>query len=193
MTFVKVNQDSSLVFPYGFNRLRNDNPGMSFDIAVLTDAQYLPMLASLNVFPVVENPPAVTADQRAVPGGVLFVDPNYVRQYTIVDLSNVDVDERDSGELNWRLFVRRLLTNVGANSPFRQMQTWGLETGKGRYNNTLLEIAMITGTLRSVARLRAVLINLKANLGSDTFTGPQIAEWNNLFGILGVAWTWASL
>ena len=104
-----------------------------------------------------------------------------------------EVDDRASSGLNWKGFLRRLLENTNANSPYRQLQAWGLEAGSGRYNHTLTEIATLAGVLNSASQLRVVLADLKVNLVADSFTVAQRNEIDNLLGILGVSWVWADL
>lgn len=191
--FVKDDGVNPLVYPYSFRNLREDNPSESFDTAIMDDPADLARLAQFNVFPIVDNPPAFDpATQRRIKGDVIFVDPDYVRQYTVEDLTANEHDDRESRSLNWKRFVRRCLNNSNANNPYRQMQTWSLESGKGRYYHTMIEMNMSI-SIQSGRRLRSALESMKASLSGDTFTAAQITEWDNLFDRLGVNWRWADL
>lgn len=193
MAFVFVDPvDSSMIYPYTFRRFKADNPGPSFPDDYFTNPIYASDLAGYNVYPVVDNPPTFDPDtQRLVEGAVLFVDPDYVLQYTVEDLTTDEIDDRESRSADWTRFCRRLLNNN--RSPYRQLQVWALDASKVRYHNYLNDISVVVGCLRKVRQLRNVLEALKADMGSDAFTTPQITEMNTLIGLLNVNWTWEDL
>ena len=190
--FIKVNTDLTLSYPYTFCDLRTDNQQISFasDLMANLTPENLSTLAAFNVFLIVENPPAITAEQRLIVGDVLFVDPDYVRQYTIEDLTADEIDDRESRGSDWVKVSRRLLRNT--NSPYRQMQTWSLEAGKGRYANYIHDL-LLALSIKKVRQVRFTLIDIKSGLGADSFTGPQLAEIDRLLGFLNVTWVWADL
>ena len=171
--------------------LREDNPQESFDSAIMEDPADLVRLALFNAFPVVDSPPAFdAATQRLIPGVVSFIDPDYVLGYTVEDLTADEQDDRESRQADWVRFCRRLLNNT--NSPYRQMQVWALEAGKERYHNHLHDWGLVMN-FKKVRQFRNMLTALKADLGSDSFTSPQITEIDRLIGYLNVNWVWADL
>lgn len=192
MAFVK-DDGVTFIYPYTFRMLREDNPSTSFPRSIMEDPADLVTLESLDVFPVVDNPPPFDpTTQRLVPGVVTFVDPDYVLGYTTPDLSADEIDDIESRQADWTRIVRRSLNNNNGNSPYRQMQAWALELGKGRYNNHLHDWGLVMN-FRKVRQFRNMLTALKADLGTDSFTNPQITEIDRLIGFLGVNWTWADL
>lgn len=195
MAKVLVNPDTTLTYPYTFSQFKRDYPGQSYPADYFTNPAYDADLEALNIFDVVDNPPVRDVDwdpatQRIEMGVVLFVDPDYVLQYTIVDLTADEIDDIDSRGADWVIVGRRFLNNT--NSPYRQLQTWAADPTKTRYYNYATDLVLAL-TLKKVKQFRNILTALKLDLGADSFTAPQINEINRLVGFLGKTWEWADL
>ena len=91
MTYLQLNPDGSVVYPYTLNMLRKDNPNTSFP-GQLSNA----LLAEYDVYPVsiADAPPYDRDTERLVQAEPALVDGQWVRGWTVVPLTADELAQR---------------------------------------------------------------------------------------------------
>lgn len=91
MTYLQLNPDGSVVYPYTLNRLRKDNPNTSFP-SQPSDA----LLAEYDVYPVsiADAPPYDRDTERLVQAEPTLVGGRWVRGWTVVPLTADELAQR---------------------------------------------------------------------------------------------------
>jgi hypothetical protein len=156
------------IFPYSIGNLRRDNPNVSFPRNP-SDA----LLASYNVFPVVEqSPPEYNpANQNLNQLNPTLVNGQWLQAWEVTDASAEEITERQRAAADYLAFWDALMTSSVYNS-IREQSFISLPM------NTLATefIALIGDAKAGRANEAAIQASISAILLTGTFTDDELAE-----------------